>query len=105
MVQIVIANQQQEEAHQLVGQAKRHATEILHKVVGGGIFDRFFSNFEKCRPEVADDVIDVIVILGGWVDFSTFYCILFSRFFTVDINNKFWSANRRSLAPRTERCN
>ena len=27
------------------------------KAVGGGIFGRFFSNFDKYQPEVADDVI------------------------------------------------
>ena len=49
-----ITNQQ--EAHQLVVQAKRCATQIRPKAVGGGIFGHF-SNFDKCRLEVAGDVI------------------------------------------------
>ena len=39
-----------------MGQAKRRATKIRPRAVGGYIFGRF-ANFEKCRPEVADDVI------------------------------------------------
>ena len=38
------------------GQAKHRAMQILPKAVGGGIFYRF-SNFDKCRLEVAGDVI------------------------------------------------
>ena len=46
-----------QEVHQLVvGQAKRRATKILHKAVGGGILGRSF-NFDKCWLKVADDVI------------------------------------------------
>ena len=45
-----------QEAHQMVRQPKRRATQIQHKVVGGGIFDRF-SNFDKCRLEAAGDAI------------------------------------------------
>ena len=37
-------------------QANRRATQIRPKVIGGGIFDRF-TNFDKCRLEVAGDVI------------------------------------------------
>ena len=51
-----VSNHKEQEAHQLVGQAKCSATQILPKAVGGGIFRRF-SNFNKCRTEVAGDVI------------------------------------------------
>ena len=51
-----------QDAHQLVGQAKRRTTKIRHKAVGGGIFDCFFSNFEKCRPEVADVVVSGVAV-------------------------------------------
>ena len=40
----------------MVGQAKRRATQIRPKAIGGGIFGRL-SNFRKCRLEVAGDVI------------------------------------------------
>ena len=39
-----------------MGQAKRHANKIRLKAVGDGIFG-LFSNFDKCRQEVADDII------------------------------------------------
>ena len=39
-----------------MGEAKCRATKILPETFGGGIFG-LFSNFGKCRPEVADDVI------------------------------------------------
>ena len=52
-----VVTSRQQEVYQLVGQAKRRATKIRHIAVGGGIDDRFISNFEKCRPEVTDDVI------------------------------------------------
>ena len=52
-----------QEAHQMVEQAKRHATKIQHKATGGGIFGRF-SNFEKCRPEVAGYHIQIGCRLG-----------------------------------------
>ena len=39
-----------------MGQAKRRATQIRPKAVGGGIFGRS-SNFDKCRLELAGDVI------------------------------------------------
>ena len=45
-----------QEAQQLVGQAKRRATQIRPKAIGDGIFDRF-SNFDKSRLEVASGVI------------------------------------------------
>ena len=41
-----------------MGQAKRRPTKIRPKAVGCGI-STVFSNFEKYRPEVADDVISV----------------------------------------------
>ena len=42
-------------------QAQRRDTKILPRAVGGGIFDRF-SNFEKCRPEAADE--DIFGVAG-----------------------------------------
>ena len=39
-----------------LGQQKSHSTKIRPKAVGGGILGRF-SNVDKCRPEVAGDVI------------------------------------------------
>ena len=45
-----------QDAHQLVGQAKCRASKIRPNAVEGWFFGRF-SNFDKCRPEVADDVI------------------------------------------------
>ena len=50
----------QQEAHQLVGQAKRSA-KIRPKAVGRGIFVNF-SNFDKRRQEVADDVISGLAV-------------------------------------------
>ena len=50
----------QQEAHQLVGQAKRRVTKIRSIAVGGGIFDPF-SNFDNSRPEVAGVVISGVV--------------------------------------------
>ena len=46
---------------QLVGQAKRCGTKIQPKAVGVGIFGRF-SNFGKCRSEVAGDVISGLAV-------------------------------------------
>ena len=46
----------EQEAHQLVGQAKRCATKIRPKPSKAAFAVVFFSNFDKCRPEVADDV-------------------------------------------------
>ena len=51
----------EQEAHQLVEQAKCRATKFRLKAAGGSIFDRFL-NFEKCWPEAADDVISDIVV-------------------------------------------
>ena len=48
------------EAHQLVG--RQNASKIRRKAVGGGIFHRFFSNFEKHRLEVVDDVISTMPV-------------------------------------------
>ena len=42
-------------AHQLVGQAKRHATKIRLEAVGGDIFDSFLQ--DNSRPEVIGHVI------------------------------------------------
>ena len=40
---------------------KRRTAKIRPKAVGGGIFGRF-SNFDQCRPEVADDVISSVAV-------------------------------------------
>ena len=45
----------EQDAHQLGGQAKRHATKIRPKAVAGDIFGHF-ANFDKCRLEAAGDV-------------------------------------------------
>ena len=45
-----------QEAHQVVGQVKRRALKIRPKSVANGIFGRF-RNFDKCRSEVAYDII------------------------------------------------
>ena len=47
---------EQQEAHQVVGQEKHLATKIRSTAAGIGIFGRF-SNFDKCRSEVARDVM------------------------------------------------
>ena len=39
----------------------RRATKIRPKPVAGGIFV-LFSNFEKCRSEVADDVVSDVAV-------------------------------------------
>ena len=44
-----------------MGQAKHRAAKILPKAIVGGIFGRF-SNFDKCRPEVVDDVIPGVAV-------------------------------------------
>ena len=46
-----------QEAHHLVGQAKRRTTKIGPKPSKVAFSVVFFGNFDKCRPEVADDVI------------------------------------------------
>ena len=40
---------------------KRRATEIRHKAIESGNFDRF-PNFDKCRSEVAGDVISGVAV-------------------------------------------
>ena len=44
-----------------MGQAKCNTTKIRPKAVGGAIFGRF-SNFDKCRSEVAGDVISGVAV-------------------------------------------
>ena len=62
----------QQEAHQLVRQAKRCATKIRPKAVGSRIFG-CFPNFDKCRSEVAGDVMFDVAVLYVSVDVrSTF---------------------------------
>ena len=53
-----------------LGQAKRRATKIRDKAVGGSIFGSFFSNLDKCRPEEPGDVI------AGSVWMSMCNCII-----------------------------
>ena len=43
------------------GAGKRRTTKIRPKAVGGGIFGCYL-NFDKCRPEVADDVVSSAAI-------------------------------------------
>ena len=50
-----------QDAHQLVGQAKRRSTKIRPQAVGGGICGRFF-NFNKCQSEVAGDVLSGVAV-------------------------------------------
>ena len=50
-----------QEALQLVGQAKRRASKIRLKAVGGGI-SAVCSNSNKCRPAVTDDVISRVAV-------------------------------------------
>ena len=45
----MVSSYPEQDAHQLVGQAKRRATKIWPTAVEGGIFDRF-AHFDKCRP-------------------------------------------------------
>ena len=42
-------------------QAKRRATKIRPKTIGSGIFGRV-PNLDKCRSEVADDVISGVTV-------------------------------------------
>ena len=53
--------QVKQEAHQLVGPAKRRATKIRPKAVEGGICCRF-SNFDIFRLKVADYVTSDVAI-------------------------------------------
>ena len=55
-----------QDAHHLVGQAKRCSTKIRPKAVGDDFFGRF-ANFDNCQPEVVGDVIsDVAVDYNIW---------------------------------------
>ena len=45
-----------------MGQVKRHATKIRPKAVGGVNLGRIFPNFDKCRPEVVDDVMSRVAV-------------------------------------------
>ena len=56
-----VVTQSNQEAHQLVGEAKRCATKIDPKQ-SEVAFGPFFSNFYNCRPEVADDVISSVAV-------------------------------------------
>jgi len=51
----------EQDAHQLVGEAKRRATKIRPKALRSGIFSHF-PNFDKCRSEVAGDVISGVAV-------------------------------------------
>ena len=55
------SNRLKQDAHQLVGQGKRRATKSRPKAVGSGIFGRS-ANFNKCRSEIAGDVIAGVAI-------------------------------------------
>ena len=52
-----------------MGLAKRRATKIQPKTVGGSIFG-LFSNFDKCGLEVADKVISGVVDVNVCVKFG-----------------------------------
>ena len=55
-----------------MGQAKRRATKIRPKAVGGGIFGRSM-NFDKIRSEVAgDDISGAAVEQAVMVVYATF---------------------------------
>ena len=57
---------QQETHSQWSSQAKRSTNKIRPSVIGGDIFGRFFSsNFDKCQPEVAGDVISGVSVGVG----------------------------------------
>ena len=58
---IVVSEIIQQDAHHLVGQAKRCIVKIRPKPVGGGFSGRF-SNFGKCRSEVAGDVMSGVFV-------------------------------------------
>ena len=47
----------EQDAHQLVGQAKRRTTKTSDSA-----FSAAFSNFDRCRPEVADVVISSVAV-------------------------------------------
>ena len=50
-----------------MGQAKRRATNIQPKAVGSDIFG-YFPNFDKCRSEVAGDVMSGVAVDHVGVD-------------------------------------
>ena len=56
-----VAKLLRQEAHQLVGQAKRCATKIQPKAFWGDIFDHF-SNFDIYWLEVADDIATSVAL-------------------------------------------
>ena len=56
-----ILNVNKQDADQLVGQAKRRPTKIRPKALGSGIVGRF-SNYDKCRSEVACDIISGVAV-------------------------------------------
>ena len=60
-VRILLSLFFKQETYQLVGQEKRRNTKLRLKAVGSGIFD-CFSNFDKCRPEVAGDIISDVAV-------------------------------------------
>ena len=57
----VIATTKQD-THQFVGQAKRCTTEIRPPNPPQVTFSDIFSNFDKCRPEVAEDFISSVAV-------------------------------------------
>ena len=59
----------QQEAHELLGQAKRRATKIRPNAVGSCIFGRL-PNFDKCRSEVASGVTSDVA-----VDYVSMYAV------------------------------
>ena len=62
------------------GQAKRRTAKIRPKAVAGGNFD-CFSNFDKCRSGVADEVISGVAVDHVGMDvrsrFMHHYCAVF----------------------------
>ena len=60
----------QQEAHQLVGQAKRH---IRPKVVWAAV-STIFSNCDIYRPEVADDVVTGMAVEQVGLDVRGKFC-------------------------------
>ena len=66
----------QQEAHQLVVEAKRSATKIRPKAVRSGIFGRFL-NVGKCRSEVAGDVISGVAVDYAGVYVRAAFGVLF----------------------------
>ena len=92
-----------QDAHQLVGQAKRCATKIRPKVIGSIILDRF-SNVENFRPVVDSDVISGVVVEPAGVKVRVTYVdsrsncsrdIRLPHFVTNDDNDD--AAGRRTL--------